>query len=188
MWKQDSPTHLQIDQSSGPLRYLFGLPLLLGGVYFLYKYLILGIVEYIQVGDWSGLFGGFLGWLVILLLGLALLIPGWVIISLRRSVVIDTSLGDLTEMQDFLIYKRVKHHRLDAFEQVMVRTDRAKKSRKSLYSVDLIRPDRSYVMVAALEDVKSTRELGNKLRTMLDLKQQRTSEPDPDEELEAAES
>ncbi|GIK40175.1 MAG: hypothetical protein BroJett011_40080 [Chloroflexota bacterium] len=67
--KRDSPTQLQVDQSSGPLRYLFGLPLLLGGLYFLYQYLILGIVEYIQARDWSGLFGGFLGWLVILLLG-----------------------------------------------------------------------------------------------------------------------
>lgn len=188
MWKQDSPAHLQIDQSSGPLRYLLGLPLLLGGVYFLYQYLILGVAEYIQAGDWSGLLGGFVGWLVILLLGLALLIPGWVIISLRRSVVIDTDLGDLTETQDFLIYKRVKRHRLDSFEQVMVRTDRAKKSRKSLYSVDLIRPDRSYVMVAALEDAKMARELGNKLRTMLGLKKQRASEPEPGEELEVVES
>lgn len=188
MWKQDSPTHLQVDQAMGPLKFLFGLPLLLGGLYFLYKYLILGIVEYIQASDWPGLLDGFMGWLVILLLGLVLLIPGWVIISLRRSVVIDTSLGDLRETQDFLIYKRVKHHRLASFEQVMVRTDRAKKSRKSLYSVDLIRSDRSYVMVAALEDAKMARELGNKLRTMLGLKKQRASEPEPGEELEAVES
>jgi hypothetical protein len=187
MWKQDSPNHLQVEQAMGPLKFLFGLPLLLGGLYFLYKYLILGIVEYIQVGDWSGLFGGFVGWLVILLLGLALLIPGWVIISLRRSVVIDTGLGDLTETQDFLIYKRVKHHRLDSFEQVMIRTDRANKSRKPLYSVDLIRPDHSYVMVAALEDVKPARELGNKLRTMLGLKKERTPQLEPNEKLEPAE-
>jgi hypothetical protein len=187
MWKQDSPTHLQIDQSSGPLRYLFGLPLLLGGIYFLYKYLILGIVEYIQAGDWSGLFSGFLGWLVILLLGLALLIPGWIVIFLRRSVLIDTSLGELREMQDFLVYKHSKHHRLDSFEQVMVRTDRTKKSRKPLYSVDLIRPDCSSVMVAALDDVKPARELGNKLRSMLGLKKQRASEPELGEELETAE-
>ena len=67
-WILEGKERVVVTGNVGAGRYIFGLPWLLFGLYFLYRYLILGIVEYIQAGDIIGIFTGVLGWLAIILI------------------------------------------------------------------------------------------------------------------------
>jgi hypothetical protein len=105
----------------GAGRYIFGVPWLLFGVYFLFRYLILGIAEHLKAGDIAGVFTGASGWLfIILFFGCIFIIPGWVLVFLRRKVVIDASRGEVDEKNDFLIFSRGEIHPLADFDQVLV--------------------------------------------------------------------
>ena len=96
-WTLPENGRLLVTGNPGIGRYIFGVPWLLFGVHFLYKYLVLGIAEYIKAGDIAGIFTGVLGWLVVLLMGSIFVVPGWLLVFLRRRVVIDTVYGKLEE-------------------------------------------------------------------------------------------
>lgn len=101
-------------------RYLFGVPWLLFGLHFYYKYLVLGIAEYIKAGDIAGIFTGMFGWLVIVLFGAVFVVPGWLLVFLRRRVVVDVGRGMVDAMNDYLLFRRGKSHRLGGFGSVLL--------------------------------------------------------------------
>ena len=74
-WKRDGG-RIVVTGNPGIGRYLFGVPWLLFGLHFYYKYLVLGTAEYIKAGDIAGIFTGVLGWLVIVLFGAVFVVPG----------------------------------------------------------------------------------------------------------------
>lgn len=175
LWTKESDTRLQINQHAGFVRYIFGLPLLLLGLYFLYQYLILGIIAFIQAGDWWGLFSGIFGWLVIILLASLFVVPGWVIVFFRQRVIIDTNVGYLIQTQDFLIYKRVKQYRLDEFERIQAKQSNRRSTESTgtpLYTVELTTKDGEQVVVAT-DEYKPAKKLRGIIATMLGLKKSR---------------
>jgi hypothetical protein len=186
-WTKENETRLQINQNFGAIRYLFGTPFLLVGFYFLYQYLIMGIIAFIQAGDWWGLFSNVFGWLIILLIALLFLVPGWVIVFLRHRVIIDTKLGQLIQTQDFRIYQRVKQYRLDDFESIQARQVKPRRSqttRKPLYAVELTKKDGETVVVAT-DEFDLAKKLRATIAAMLGLKKSRkTAEQRLEEEVE----
>jgi hypothetical protein len=186
-WTKENETRLQINQNFGAIRYLFGTPFLLVGLYFLYQYLIMGIIAFIQAGDWGGLFSNMFGWLIIILIALLFLVPGWVIVFLRHKVIIDTRLGQLIQTQDFLIYKRVKQYRLDDFERIRARQAKPRGSQttgKTLYAVELTKKDGEAVVVAT-DEFEPAKKLRATMTAMLGLKKsQTTAEQQVGEEIE----
>ena len=91
-WRQEGATRIEVNGSTGFGGRVFGIPWMLFGCYFIYKWVIEGIVEYVEAGDFAGLISG--GWIWLLILaGLAVIfiIPGWMIAFTRRKVIISTS-------------------------------------------------------------------------------------------------
>jgi hypothetical protein len=112
-WTVEGRRRIVVTLNPGAGRYIFGVPWLLFGVYFLFRYLILGIAEYVRAGDIAGVFTGALGWLfIILFFGCIFIIPGWVLVFLRRKVVVDASRGRVEEKNDLLVFSRSKTHPL----------------------------------------------------------------------------
>ncbi len=186
-WSKENETRLRVNQNFGAIRYLFGTPFLLVGLYFLYQYLIMGIIAYIQAGDWRGLFSNIFGWLIIILIALLFLVPGWVIVFLRHTVIIDTQLGQLIQTRDFLIYRQVKQYGLDEFDSVRAKQSkprRAQTTRKPLYAVELIKKDGGAVLVAT-DEITPAQKLRATIAAMLGLKKPRkTAGQQSEEELE----
>lgn len=186
-WTKENETRLRVNQDFGAIRYLFGTPFLLVGLYFLYQYLIMGIIAFIQAGDGWGLFSNMFGWFIIILIALLFLVPGWVIVFMRHTVIIDTSLGQLIRTQDFLIYKRVKQYRLDEFERIQAKQARSRGSqstRKPLYTVELTTKDGERVVVAT-DEFEPAKKLRATIAAMLGLKKSRkTAEQQLEDEIE----
>ena len=91
-WRQEGAARIEVNGSTGFGGRIFGIPWMLFGCYFIYKWVIEGIVEYVEAGDFAGLISG--GWIWLLILaGLAVIfiIPGWMIAFTRRKVIISTS-------------------------------------------------------------------------------------------------
>lgn len=174
-WIKESETRLLINDGFGLIRLLIGAPFLLLGLYFFYQYLIMSIVAYIQADDWAGLFGNSLGWLVTVFITLIFLVPGWLIAFFRSQVIIDTSAGELVQMQDFLIYKRVKRYRLDEFERIQARQANRRSTvstNSRMYAVELSTKDGKKVLVST-EEHESAKKLRATLAAMLGLKRSR---------------
>jgi len=73
-WNQHDPATLGTQLRLGSTRFLFGIPCLFIGVYFLYKYLSMGLVAHGQVGDWAGVAREAGGWIAIII-SLLFLLP-----------------------------------------------------------------------------------------------------------------
>jgi len=161
-------------------RYIFGVPWLLFGVYFLFRYLILGVAEHLKAGDIAGVFTGALGWLfIILFFGCIFIIPGWVLVFLRRKVVIDASRGQVDEKNDFLIFSRGKTHPLAGFEQVLLvgtysrGTNSGGGTTRYMYDVRLMPKaagsEMSYVLVGTMQDEAEAERLGRATAELSDI-------------------
>lgn len=167
-WVRNEQQQIFIRSHLGMTRWVGLIPLGIGG-YFLYKYLILGIVEYIQAGDWRGLFTGVFGWLVIVLLGLVFVIPGWIILALRRNTLIDAQRGEVVEVQDVRVYKRVKRHALNTFQRIMILIEPVKKTTKTQYTVNLVTLKDDKVTVGFMDTREPAEALGQAIADLTHL-------------------
>lgn len=179
-WTVEGKNRIVVTLNAGVGRYIFGIPWLAFGVYFLYRYLILGIAEYIKAGDIAGVFTGALGWLLIILFfGGIFIVPGWVLVFLRRKVVIDAARGEVDEKNDYLIFSRSKTHPLADFNNVL-RVGTYSKGTTSrggtttyMYDVRLmprvIRKERDYVLVGTMQDEAEAERLGRATSELVDL-------------------
>ncbi len=147
LWTRQGDERLYVRSRPGSARLLIGLPFLAMGCWFLYRYLVMGIVEYIRAGDWAGLFSGVLGWLVILLMGGLFFVPGWLLVFTRRALLIDRPTGVAFEARDFLVYRQRIRHPLAAFRRVLLLHEQVKKTNRWLESVYLVRLDDSHLLV-----------------------------------------
>jgi len=164
-WIQEGKERIVVTGNPGAGRYIFGIPWLLFGVYFLYRYLIMGIVEYIQAGDIIGIFTGALGWLaIILIFGGIFIVPGWALVFLRRKVVIDALQREVDEKNDFLIFSRGKSHLLANFDRILlVETYSRSKDGPGIYMHDIrlmAKEAQEYVLVGVMQDEAEAERLG----------------------------
>lgn len=182
-WTPAKNGRMVIAGSSGVGGIVFGAPMLGFGLYFLYKYLVLGIIEYVKVGDIAGLFSGIFGWLVVILIGSIFAVPGWLLVFMRRRVVVDTVSGKVEDMKDFLLFKRGKVHRLADFGSVQVVATRDNKS--FLQEVRLIsRGKGDHLVAGILFDGEAARRLGQELAALLRLPCATGTETEEDDEEE----
>ena len=188
-WNLPGNGRLLVTGNPGIGRYIFGVPWLLFGVHFLYKYLILGIAEYIKAGDIAGIFTGAFGWLVVLFMGAIFVVPGWLMVFLRRRVIIDTVYGKVEEKNDFLLFSRGKIHHLADFGAILlVATHSSGKVTTSMHEVRLMpRADREYILVGVMQDNEEARRLGQALADLLRLPcREQGEEPEEEGEEEVA--
>lgn len=172
-WKQTGPGRIFVSSGFSGGRAIFGVPCLSLGGWFIFKYFILGIVEYARAGDWAGMFSGVLGWVVILAMGGCFLVPGWLLLFFRRAVMIDRDAGIALEMKDFRVGRRVTRHPLDAFHLALVLHERVKGSKSSRWqeSVYLVRRDETSLLVGVMEKEDDARALAGALAALLSLSQ-----------------
>ncbi|MHB8809297.1 MAG: hypothetical protein ACYC9M_04715 [Desulfobulbaceae bacterium] len=152
-------------------RYLFGVPWLLFGLHFYYKYLVLGIAEYIKAGDIAGIFTGVLGWLFIVLFGAVFVVPGWLLVFLRRRVVVDVGRGMVDEMNDYLLFRRGKSQRLGVFGAVLLAAT-SHKGRVTTYMHEvrlMPRREGEPVLAAIMQDEEEGQQLGTAIADLLNL-------------------
>jgi len=187
-WKRDGG-RIVVTGNPGIGRYLFGVPWLLFGLHFYYKSLILGIAEYIKAGDIAGIFTGMFGWLLIVLFGAIFVVPGWLFVFLRRRVVVDVGRGMVDEMNDYLLFRRGKSHRLGEFNSVLLAetVSRGKNSSgtvtTSMHEVRLMpRREGEHVLAAIMQDEEEGKRLGTAIADLLNLPF--SARPDAEEEAE----
>lgn len=171
-WTKESENRILVKQSSTIFGYIFGLPFLAIGFYFFFNYFIMGIYSYIAADDWGGLFSNILGWLVIILITSAFLVPGWLIVFLRQSTIIDTSLNEVVRTQDFLVFKKINRYTTDQFKSVHVNQTRRRSTAsktRTLYAVELkLHDDKTVVL--GVDEMEPARKLREHVAKMLDLK------------------
>ena len=173
-WKREGEGRLFIHARFGWARLLMGLPFLLLGAWFYYRYLVLAIAAYVRAGDWAGLFGNPLGWLVILVMGGAFFVPGWLLVFFRRALVIDREAGVAIELKDFRVYRRATRHALEPFHLVLLLHEQIKGSTSSTWQecVYLVRRDESLLPVGAFEKEPDANALADALSALLGLPRQ----------------
>jgi hypothetical protein len=168
-WIQLDHTRLQVDARLGWVRWLIAVPCFFFGGYFFVRFFVLGVVEYIQAGDWGGLFGNPLGWLVILLMSAAFLVPGWIFATLRRRVVLDTAARTLTDTKDFLVYRRSRTISLAAVKAVVLVAEPVRKTSRHHYTVRLVSAAKESLPVGVMDDETAGEALGLAVAAMLGL-------------------
>ena len=171
IWKQEGGQRLFIHNRCGWSRLLIGLPFLFFGAWFYYRYLVLSVLEYVKAGDWAGLFGNPLGWLVILFMGGAFLVPGWLLVFFRRAMVLDRAAGVALELKDFRIFRRATRHPLDPFHLVLLLHEQVKNTRAARWQecVYLVRRDESMLLLGIFEDEAAAGALADAAAGMLNL-------------------
>ena len=179
-WTADGRGRIVITGNAGIGRYVFGVPLLLFGAYFLYKYLVLGIADYIKAGDIAGIFTGIFGWLVVILMGGIFFVPGWLLVFLRRRVVIDVPHSMVAEKNDFLLFSRGKSQRLTGFGAIQVVETASTSQDKTggttstvttwMHEVRLLpRGEGNYVLAGIMQDEAEARKLAAAMAELLRL-------------------
>jgi len=174
-------SQIKVTTTFGIGRIIFGLPWFLFGVYFLYKYLILGTLEYIKAGQILALFTTDLpGSLFILVIfGGIFIMPGWVLTFLNAHTVIDADLGEVEEVRDYRVFKRRKHYLLEDYKYIMVVGSTTKvssdsKTRTRYYYTNEIRmvvkdEKSEFVTLASMEDDKVADKLAKEISDLTKL-------------------
>jgi uncharacterized protein (DUF58 family) len=137
-WTREGDTRIVVTGSPGIGGKVFGIPWMLFGVYFIYNWVIAGVIEYIQAGDFAGLASGALVWLLVLaVLAGIFIVPGWLLAFTRRKVVVDKSKGEVEEGNDFRVLRRLRNHSLTEFTGVLVveTVSRSKDSRGNTQNI-----------------------------------------------------
>ncbi|MCJ7436073.1 MAG: hypothetical protein MUO77_21555 [Anaerolineales bacterium] len=119
VWTQDGATRIEVRGTPGIGGKFFGIPWMAFGLYFIYQWVFVTMLEYIRTGDYSGLISGLLVWLLMFAgLFVIFIVPGWALAFTRRRVIVDHSRGEVEEGNDFVVYRRLKTHSLSEFKQV----------------------------------------------------------------------
>lgn len=170
-WQQDGK-QIVILGTPGIGGRIIGIPWLLFGLYFVYNWVIAGMLEYVQAGDYGGLFANLFSWLVILLGVTAIfIVPGWMFVFTRRTVVVDASKGEVETGTDYYIYSRVKSHSLKGFKRILLvqtmsesKNDRGNTKRMIFYDVRLSRGKaKDFLLAGTMQDEGRAEELGKAL-------------------------
>lgn len=167
-WTQDETRRIEVNGSPGAGGKIFGIPWLLFGLYFIYQWVIAGIIEYARAGDYAGMITGSWIWaLLFIALFVIFIIPGWALAFMRRRVIVDMSHGEVEEANDFIVYRRPKTHPLSSFKKVLlveiVNRSRDGKTRYS-HDVRLISQARNdYVLTASMQEEEKAEEFGRAL-------------------------
>lgn len=168
-WRQEGSTRIEVNGSSGFGGKIFGIPWMLFGCYFIYKWVIEGVVEYVKAGDFAGLFSSGWAWLLILAgLAVVFIVPGWMLAFMRRKVIVDVSIGDAEEGNDFRVYRRIKTHSLNEFQRVLLvetvtksEDSRGNTKKTRFHDVRLVKgKPKEYILVGTMQEEEKAEELG----------------------------
>lgn len=113
-WQEQGPGKITISQGGYGAARLFGLPFLAVGGYFLYQLV-------------SGAAGGDLtipGWIALPLMTAVFLVPGWILVTIRRRLAVDAARRTATKELDFLVFTRRKTTAVPPGAHVMLRFER----------------------------------------------------------------
>ncbi|MFI5181535.1 MAG: hypothetical protein ACHQPI_09110 [Thermoanaerobaculia bacterium] len=113
----ETPGRLRIEGRIGVAR-LFGLPFLLVGLWFLMQFL--GGAADVLNGE-VPFSGAAVGLAAILLVAVVFGLPGFLILLLRRYVVLDATTRTVQEVKDFRLMKRAHQTPFSEFREVLVR-------------------------------------------------------------------
>ena len=111
------PKTLEVRSSPGWVATLFGLPFLGGGLWLASQDLY-AIYLYFTKIAWRDFLGFLLGVTVLTLFALCFLVPGVLLVSFRKRVVIDGEAGTVVDTKDFYVWRLSKRYSLDAFNRI----------------------------------------------------------------------
>ena len=123
-----------------PTARLFGLPFLLVGVYLLCQW-IAGVADIVR--GRAGLGEMAVGTILLLLVALAFVVPGWMLTLAQSRVTIDHAARTVTTVRDLRVYRHRATHALSAFDRLEVALlsvgSRPGASRTAQFQVELAR-------------------------------------------------
>ena len=175
MWQADymveeGENSLKVYHKLGLGLRLVGVPLLIIAGKLLYD-LLRSIYDSIIWGEMLLVFPGTL-LLIALILGFG--VPGWLLTFMNKSVTIDRGQGEVIDIKDYLVHKRVRRYPLAALRKVTVTRGRRKYERASgstetrpVYPIELIGQDGQKVLVGELEERELAKELGRQIAEMI---------------------
>ena len=153
-----------------PTARLFGLPFLLVGVYLLFQWL--GGVADIVRGR-AGLGEMAVGTILLLLVALAFVVPGWMLTLAQSRVTIDHAAHTVTTVRDLRVYKHRATHPLSAFDRLDVAHlsvgSRPGASRTAQFQVELAGAGSTTVLVGLFDDDGDALAFGRQLASRLAL-------------------
>ncbi|MBL8142003.1 MAG: hypothetical protein JNM38_12870 [Acidobacteria bacterium] len=164
-------TTVTIALAGPPTARLFGLPFLLVGVYLLLQWLG-GVADIVRgraaLGEMA------IGTVLLLLIALAFLVPGWVLTLGRSLVTLDTAAQTVTTVRDLRVYRHRETRTLTEFDRVEVAhlsvgTNTTSGSRRAQYQVELAGERGANVVVGLFEDDGDAVAFGRSLSQRLGL-------------------
>ena len=162
-WNQTSDQHLVIQEGASWLRRAFGGVLTVAGGFFS----LLWVVGLFRPGGLQAALANPLNTLAVLGMSLFFLATGWLTAFWRRSVVIDEAGGELWEVNDFLLFKRIKKQPLESFFRLVLLTGQTGDPPELFYSLRLVRPDKDWTPLLTNAPIVETREVGEQVAGLL---------------------
>lgn len=170
-WSADANGRLIIDQVIGKAARLFGLPFLAIGLYLAWNVLA-AIVETLTGGRPGEAVSFVAGWILAIAVAAAFLIPGWLLVTLRKRTIVDRAKREVTDVRDFLVYRHERTQPIDATAQVVLTRDvtpakEADRNATEIYSVVLAPGGGKDVIVWLGDTPENARDVGRKLGAIL---------------------
>lgn len=171
-----SPDELHVVSSVGWLLRALGIPFILFACY-LFSILLSSLGEYIANANPAEWLAALPGMVILGLLGLLFLAPGWLLAFTRVRLELDASQGQVREVRDLLVYKMVTEHDLASFDRVEVvlkeikYRHRESGSYKTLITnqIALCGELAEEVVVGLIDDEAAAEELGREVAVLLGL-------------------
>jgi hypothetical protein len=149
---------------------LFAGPFLVVGVYLTYQ-LVGGIAD--LLAGRAAVTEMLAGTVLLLIVALAFLVPGWLLMFSRARVEIDRTAGEVRSVRDFRIYQQREAHALPQFERVeldllSVAPNRRSKGRRA-FQVELARRSGRNLLIGVFDDHDEALRFGRQVAGFLDL-------------------
>lgn len=175
-WRQVSPQEVHVVSSAGWLFRSLGVPFIAFAGYLLYL-LADALYEYARQASGAEWLAATPGFLILGFLALLFLAPGWFLTCTRIRTELDVERGEVREVRDFIVYRRVKRHDARDFDRVEVSLEEVKYrhgesgSYRTLVSNKIALRGRSAdeVILGLIDDDNAAAELGQQIAELLGL-------------------
>ncbi|QDT68800.1 hypothetical protein MalM25_17250 [Planctomycetes bacterium MalM25] len=186
-WRRVSPEEIHVASSAGWLFRCLGVPFILFAGY-LFHLFVDAIYEYAlqaSVAEWLTATPGLL---ILALLVLTFLTPGWLLTFTRVRTELDAARDEVREVRDFLIYRWVNRHQSNDFNRVEIGLEEIKYRHgesggyRTLVSnqISLLGDATDRVVVGLIDNDAKAAELGRAIADLLriECRSAFTTEPD----------
>lgn len=170
-WVADENGRLIVDQPVGKAARLFGLPFVAVGLYLAWN-VVAAMFETLTGGHPSEAVGFIAGWIIATVVAAAFLIPGWLLLTLRKRTIVDRARREVTDVRDFLVYRHQKTQPIGSKAEVRLEREVSSSNEpdtnsRQIYSVTLVPAAGREVIVWLADTEQNARDVGSKFASVV---------------------